>query len=1156
MENSAASSNSVHSNDSENAFEGIAQALLLPTQTLSNGPYDVFINHRGKDVKKSLASSIYHTLELCGVRAFLDSEELQHGDFIPANVQEAVRSASLHIAIFSENYAESPWCLEELSLMLKTGGKIIPVFYHLKPCALRYNEKGVYAHAFAQHEEKRRYHSKKLSEWKEALNNGRLLKGIISNVLKEVKRVPLEVAKHPVGLDEIVQDFENEIADYSVMESGNVKIVGIVGMGGSGKTTLAKELFNRKRSAYDRSSFLSDVRDASAKNELQRLQSQLLKDLANIDCKINSTSEGKGILRDRLPLNYNIRSLLVLDDIDHEDQLDAFIARDMLIRSDSSLIIVTTRDEGVLRRSGITIVYKVKGLDAKHARELFCWHAFLESLPLIGFEGLVEEFLSVADGLPLSVKVFGGHLYGNHDRDYWEAELEKISRILPNDIISILKISYDALDEEEKQMFLDIACFLIGHDKNKGIRIWNGSGWSGSHSLQTLEYKCLVEIGDENCLKMHDHLRDLGRNIADQACVTHSNLDPCRLWRSEQGTKFLKGQMEIKHVRGVVARGHQGEPSKWYGRIPLLGSRLINPIDSGVELKLLDVNSDHHVKSKLSQDLLWLRCSDCSHRSLRWLSLKNLRVLELDEVNTQKLWHDAQAPLQLRELKIFMKYKCKPANFPRSIQFLKHLEKIVLKHWRGNSLPEEFCGLQSLRHLTLDRCSKLRSLPKRFGDLTNLQHLGIRHCEALVISQSFNQLTQLQYLDLSYSRKIQFQPDILGIKVTTLEELSVRQCSTFPQESLMQITRQASLRKLDLLGDFYFKQMPDEFWSLTNLQVLKMSRHSLVSLPPSLGNLIRLTHLELKSCKDFKCLPGSLGQLKQLTHLIISGSGIEYLPTMSHLQHITLSQSKLQILSISGDDCPNLETLILSDNECLEEVETLPASLVKLNLEGCIILKRIPASFSLPKLQSLIISGCRELKELPSVVHLISLGTLEAMDCWKLQRIEGLEHLQRLQFLFISADNAVIWNWMRTQRLPFISTIIFRGRSVRGNGVRVVESILNSFSFDYKPVWSAVIVCSAIDIIATRDWKYRPDLLCYLPRPFDETTEHGEWIQISIIRPNSMFRSRFRVKDQIDRMRRAPKKYGIKRAWVVMLSNGEERQIEEVLPKLFNTMLP
>eukprot|EP01018_Ginkgo_biloba_P015869 Gb_38228 [translate_table: standard] len=67
-------------------------------------------------------------------------------------------------------------------------------------------------------------------------------------------------------------------------------------------------------------------------------------------------------------------------------------------------------DGAVLRRSGIPMMYEVKGCDAKHhSRELFCWHTFLKYFPLIGFEGLVEEALSVPNGLPLSLKVFGGH---------------------------------------------------------------------------------------------------------------------------------------------------------------------------------------------------------------------------------------------------------------------------------------------------------------------------------------------------------------------------------------------------------------------------------------------------------------------------------------------------------------------------------------------------------------------------------------------------------------------------------------------------------------------------------------------------------------------------------------------------------------------------
>ena len=81
-----------------------------------------------------------------------------------------MQNASLHLATFSENYAQSPWCLAELSFMLKSGAPIVPVFYHVQPDDVRY-AKGVYAKAFSRHEEKGRYTSEKLQEWKNALHN-------------------------------------------------------------------------------------------------------------------------------------------------------------------------------------------------------------------------------------------------------------------------------------------------------------------------------------------------------------------------------------------------------------------------------------------------------------------------------------------------------------------------------------------------------------------------------------------------------------------------------------------------------------------------------------------------------------------------------------------------------------------------------------------------------------------------------------------------------------------------------------------------------------------------------------------------------------------------------------------------------------------------
>eukprot|EP01018_Ginkgo_biloba_P000440 Gb_36919 [translate_table: standard] len=130
--------------------------------------FDVFINHRGKDVKDTLASHIYDLLQFHGVRAFLDREELRTGEEFPDAITEAIQSSSVHIAIFSPHYAESYWCLRELALMLETpNATIIPVFYNVTPEELRWAKGAFAAATFDKHY--RRYSQQVVDEWRAAL---------------------------------------------------------------------------------------------------------------------------------------------------------------------------------------------------------------------------------------------------------------------------------------------------------------------------------------------------------------------------------------------------------------------------------------------------------------------------------------------------------------------------------------------------------------------------------------------------------------------------------------------------------------------------------------------------------------------------------------------------------------------------------------------------------------------------------------------------------------------------------------------------------------------------------------------------------------------------------------------------------------------------
>jgi len=155
------------------------------TRSSGDYSYDVFINHRGPDTKKNFAGYLYRRLLGHGLKPFLDQQELQEGVNFPSQIVGAIRNASVHVAIFSPTYAASQWCLDELLLMQESRAPIIPVFYKVKPADLRWtdqNKTGVYAKALDKlqmkktvdsqtHEEKPRYDSATIQNWRNALSS-------------------------------------------------------------------------------------------------------------------------------------------------------------------------------------------------------------------------------------------------------------------------------------------------------------------------------------------------------------------------------------------------------------------------------------------------------------------------------------------------------------------------------------------------------------------------------------------------------------------------------------------------------------------------------------------------------------------------------------------------------------------------------------------------------------------------------------------------------------------------------------------------------------------------------------------------------------------------------------------------------------------------
>eukprot|EP00253_Pinus_taeda_P021592 PITA_21592 len=1017
--------------------------MAASSSTSGYGSYDVFISHRGPDVKKTFAGHLYRRLRSLGLKVFLDQPELQRGDSLTSQIESAIRSASVHVAVFSPGYADSNWCLDELLQMLKSGKPIIPVFYGAKPSELRWTRgsDGKYAQALQSlankttdddqpHQKRLRYDPGTIDSWRNALasvsyicgfdlescngDEAELLDLVAEGVLKKVKKTTLHVAKYPTGLDEKIEHFENEFLLQQQEQSGKPLVLGIVGLGGIGKTTLAKELFNRKSSQYKRCCFLSDVRENAGKGTLISLQKKLLKDLIGSDPRIDCIDEGMEKLKQHLS---SFHALIVVDDVDHVDQIDSLLPDQTVIPSDS-LVLITSRNKDILTSSGIenSSIYKLTGLSKQHSLELFCFHAFKQPSPPSQFESLVNKFLKACGGLPLSLKVFGALLCGKNKQSYWEEQLDKLGRILHRDIKKSLQISVDALDSEEREIFLDIACFFIGEDRDMAVRIWDGCNWKG---FENLEERCLVEVDSDNVIHMHDHLRDLGRDITKAPGLVRGtdNLDD-----------LLQSSSVITKVRGI----RTVQTDRYYdedenGLSEMTWHRGILQIPASEDGLLERILTRVH-----SPNLLWLRWYNFPYNYLpSWIPMQNLRVLQVRGKEWTSLWEgELQAPLQLRDLET----EGALWNFPSSIGRLKYLERINISAgaWDGSPyqhkilrLPEQFCQLQSLKTLRLTNCVEMKSLPDSFGDLRNLQRIELRYCENLErLPETFGNLIKLKYLDLSSCSKLTMSSETLG-NISRLEHINLFACQEIEVLPL-KITQQRSLKELNL-SYTNLKELPNAIGELSNLEDLCVGSPLLDTLPSSLGDLRNLKKLSLQYCPELKCLPVSVGRLTQLTLLEVQDCSISELPhslgdlrnlktlelryckelkclpasvgRLTQLTELIVFGCSISELPHSLGDLRNLKTLKLCG---LEELKCLPASvglltqLTELRVEAPI--SELPWLRDLRNLKILSLNGGRELEELPGLEHLRSLQQFSVSGV-KLKKVRGLAQCTKLHGL-------------------------------------------------------------------------------------------------------------------------------------------------------------
>ncbi|CAG7882112.1 unnamed protein product, partial [Brassica rapa] len=902
--------------------------------------YDVFPSFSGVDVRVTFLSHLLKEFDKKLITAFKDNE-IERSRSLDPELKQAIKDSRIAVVIFSQNYASSSWCLNELLEIVKCGQMVIPVFYRLDPSHVR-KQTGEFGKIFEE-TCKNQKEEVIIIQWRRALTNvantlgyhsvnwgneANMIEEIANDVLDKLLLTSSKDSENFVGI-------EDHLAELSVLlqlDAEEVRMVGLWGSSGIGKTTIARVLFQRLSRHFRGSIFIdrafvsktmeifkeANPDDYNMKLHLQR--NFLSEILSKGDIKINHLSA----VEERLK---NQKVLIFIDDFDDQVVLEALVGQTQWFGSGSRIVVVTN-DKQYLRAHGINHIYEVCLPTENLAVEMLCRSAFRKNAAPEGFEELVAKVTGLAGSLPLGLNVLGSYLRGR-DKEYWMDLLPRLRNCLDGKIEKTLRVSYDGLtSEEDKALFRHIACLFNGATVTYLKLLLADSGLSVTVGLENLADKSLIHVR-KNYVEMHRLLEEMGRRIVriEEPEKREFLVDAqaiCDVLSQDTGTQKVIGiKLNIDEVDELNV--HE------------------NAFKGMRNLRFLEIHSqtryeigNEEVRIHLPENFDYL---PHELRLLRWLrypmrclpsKFRPEKLVKFEMVNSklEKLWEGIVSLTCLKEMNM---WGSKNLIEMPDLSKATNLETLNLGDcYSLVKLPSSIPHPNKLTTLSLSNCRNLETIPTGIS-LKSLKNLNTKGCSRMRTFPQISSTMEDVYIGATSIEEIPSNlslcfEDLDTFKMHSLKKLSERVQSSAEYDFvyLVQLLTllpfmSPSLNYLDLSDNPGLVELPSSFKNLHNLSILKISNCVNLETLPTGINLGSLDSLDLSGCSRLRTFPDISTNIK---YLDLSETGIEEVPCWiekfselnslwmygcNNLEYVNLNISKLKHLeNVDFSDCKSL----------------------------------------------------------------------------------------------------------------------------------------------------------------------------------------------------------------------------------------------------------